>query len=307
MYTQLLACSLKYFEKGWHLSDEWFFMKFIENMWNKHISVALVVVTCSKVASTKPFAALEAETQTYCKQSSTNISSQEPNKTQYEQYHTRNDIGITSSAETMEIKMTLTNLIVREFSKWFIKLNSFSEAMRKSGFTEWSEWGICPNENHVQMRFRTCLLGRIGGPYCSGLANDTKPCCPYGYYDLQKFGFRSCIKYHHHSTNNTVARKRCAKSNGHLIEITSPEKKDVIKNYVYQLQNLITYQYFHVDGELVNGTWVNRHGVPLDYIPWGDNPYLKPEWIYLGLHPDDFLIYDIQSDYTRQYVCEIDI
>ena len=266
-------------------------------MWNIHFFVVqvLTVATFLRVTSFPHLAARAAE----CYRCSDNISgsSQEPNTTHREHYDSSTPIAGT---------MTLTSLIL-EFSNLFGKLNSFAEAIRKSGFTMWSKWSRCSNKKHVQLRFRSCLFGRIGGPYCSGQDYDTRSCCPRGYQDLQTLGFRSCIKYHHHSTDHTDAQERCAKSNGHLIEITSPEKKDVIKNYVEQVPNLITYQYFHVDGELMNGTWVNRNGEPLDYLPWGDDPYLKPGWIYLGLHPEDFLIYDIQSFYQRQYVCEIDI
>ena len=209
----------------------------------------------------------------------------------------------TLSEETL----MFTNWILQEINSTFDMFNAFAGTLGKSGFTLWSKWNRCSIKGHTQQRFRSCILGRIGGLYCSGANIGIRPCCPHGYLDLRPLGFKSCIKYHHHSTNHTDAEERCARSNGHLIEITNLEKKDVVQNYVEQIPNLITYQYFHVDGELVNGTWVNRNGVPLDYIPWGDEPYLKPGWVYLGLHPEDFLMYDIQSDYRRQYVCEIDL
>ena len=182
---------------------------------------------------------------------------------------------------------------------------SFSKNVKTSAYSQWSSWTVCSNGS--QARYRICSFGNKDSPFCRGPTYDRRLCCPFGYSDLQEFGFPSCIRYYHLWKTHASAKAFCENENAHLIEITSKEKKAVVKDYIAQQKNLNNDQYFHIDGELVNGTWVNRDGVPLNYLPWGAKPYLKPGWIYLGLHPADFLIYDIQIDYVRQFVCEVGI
>ena len=190
-------------------------------------------------------------------------------------------------------------------------MKTFSENVLSAAYTPWSEWTECTDSDKVKTRSRSCIFGVESDLVCTEPLSISRGCCPCRYYDLQDFGFESCIMFYQWERTHEAAAQRCAVTtgamNGHLIEITSLEKKNIVQDYVNGQNNLNRHHYIHVDGELRNGSWVNRNGVPLDYLPWGSQPYLKPRWIYLAIHPEDFLLYDIQNQYRGQYICEVDV
>ena len=120
--------------------------------------------------------------------------------------------------------------------------------LRESECSHWSDWGACSVScgSGTASRSRECTVGGKFKGYCSPVRSETTECaespceaviivddlvCPENFVSFRGYCFRFSVT----RSSRLLSNIMCETDDAHLVEIDSPEKQAIVKEYLRQV------------------------------------------------------------------------